>query len=178
MSLRRARKDNSRFPPLLFYSRSAEETLALGKGLGKKIRGMAESLSGPRAVFLVTGPLGSGKTVFIKGLAKGLGSSPQRVRSPSFLTALFYPGNIPLLHIDMYRKDIPEKDLLGEMEDFTGVIAVEWGEKVKEFLFPDFVEVRIDFAVRKEERKILLQPSGEKSSALLGGFRFPRLRRE
>ncbi len=138
--------------------------------MGKIAKSLLQSSTAPKAMFLLSGPLGVGKTLFIRGMAKGLGCSEDRVRSPSFLTALCYPGKIPFLHIDMYRKILPEKDLLSEMEDFSGVIAVEWGEKIRAMIFPDYLEISMQFAGRKNERKIVFTATGHQSEAILKRF--------
>jgi len=115
-------------------SRSEQETFALASRL-------ASAFSGNERLILV-GDLGAGKTVFIKGIAQGLGVSPDRVRSPSYVTALIYPGPIRLLHIDLYRRSALPADLCEEIEEFDGVVAVEWGERA-ELSLSDYIRVKI-----------------------------------
>jgi len=115
----------------VYRSRSAEETLALGKALGGKLQA--------GDIVALAGGLGSGKTVFVQGLAAGLGTDPKvPVTSPSYTLVHEYPGPLPLYHLDFYRLSQPASALgLGLEEYFEGegVTAVEWAEKFPE-LFP------------------------------------------
>ena len=88
------------------------------------------------SVILLKGPLGSGKTVFSQGLARGLGIS-EPLQSPTFPILLEYPGPVPLYHFDLYRLgDSEEFELIGG-EDILcgdgsygpGLSVVEWPER-------------------------------------------------
>lgn len=107
---------------LVTHSASEAETVAAGRGL-------AERLS-PGDVVLISGPLGAGKTAFVRGLAEGLGASPGDVSSPTFTLIQQYAGRVPLFHADLYRLTPPEADDLG-LEDTgeDGVLAVEWPDR-------------------------------------------------
>lgn len=118
----------------MFQSETEAETGALGEGLARACSG--------RERILLEGDLGAGKTVFIKGIARGLGIAEDRVRSPSYVTAFVYPGRIRLLHIDLYRYSEAPPDLVEEMEEFDGVVAIEWDERVIHLL-SDFLKVKI-----------------------------------
>jgi len=89
-------------------------------------------------VIVLTGDLGAGKTTFVRGLARGLGVA-LGVKSPSFAIHLRYPGRIPLHHLDLYRlneaRDLAELGLEDVLEQ-DGVAAVEWGERLKNWI-PD-----------------------------------------
>ena len=77
------------------------------------------------------GPLGAGKTTFVRGLARGLGSSGD-VMSPTFQLVRLYPGPLPLAHADLYRLErAAELAELGfdELLD-EGVLVVEWGDRL------------------------------------------------
>ncbi len=82
----------------------------------------------PGSIVLLEGPLGSGKTTFVRGLAKGLGlSQDYDIVSPTFTLLNIYPASIPLYHADCYRAsidDLFEMDLISQASD--GVLAVEW----------------------------------------------------
>ncbi len=106
------------------------ETLAEGELLASRFGG-GELVS-------LEGDLGAGKTVFARGLARGLGVAPEDVGSPSFVLAVEHRGGrVPLLHCDLYR--LPEAsgiDDLGieETLEAGGVVIVEWGERLPAFL--------------------------------------------
>jgi tRNA threonylcarbamoyladenosine biosynthesis protein TsaE len=104
-------------------STSEEETDRAGQGLG------AGLVAGD--VVCLSGPLGCGKTIFVKGLARALGVT-ERVTSPSFIIAQEYEGLIPLTHLDLYRlAGWQELEELGfrDMLSSRSVLAVEWGER-------------------------------------------------
>jgi tRNA threonylcarbamoyladenosine biosynthesis protein TsaE len=100
----------------------------------------------PGAILLLIGELGSGKTTFVKGLAKGLGISQEvLIHSPSFTLINEYPGKIPLYHVDLYRLDhLREIEELG-LEDYLqkkGVVAVEWADRAEKLWPSEAVTVR------------------------------------
>ncbi len=116
---------------------STEETIKLGKRLGKYLR--------PGDVLGLIGDLGSGKTTLTKGIAQGLAVEEDAVSSPSFVLIKEYKGKIPLYHFDLYRLDkIQDIGCLG-VEEYLfddGVCAIEWAEKMK-MLLPDYLEVNL-----------------------------------
>ena len=110
-----------------FVTHSAEETIAKGREIGARIDA--------RAVFLLSGDLGAGKTVFAKGLAAGLGVDPAEVTSPSFTLINEYAGRLRLYHIDLYRLDAGACRELGLEEIFAderAVTVIEWAERLDE----------------------------------------------
>jgi len=108
--------------PATFVTSAEEETRAAGRALGAELR--------PGDVVALTGVLGVGKTVFVRGIAEGLGGDPDEVASPTF--ALLHEYDCPaagLVHIDLYRLPDEERELreLGLPELLAGkVAAVEW----------------------------------------------------
>lgn len=126
------------------------ETREVGYRLGKLAKaGMVVSLRGS---------LGSGKTVFAKGLASALGIT-EPIVSPTFTLIQEYEGTLPLYHMDLYRiSSIEEFEMIGG-EEFLysdGVTLVEWSEKIAPLL-PDttiFVDISI---MPNQERIITLQ---------------------
>lgn len=93
---------------------------------------LARSL-GPGAVVLLSGDLGAGKTVFVRGLAEGLGADAETVSSPTFVLVQEYRGGaLPLVHADLYRLAIADLDEIGLDTDMAarGVLAVEWPERL------------------------------------------------
>jgi len=102
---------------------SEAETTALGRALGARLRA--------GDVVLLAGPLGAGKTAFVRGLAEGLGASPDDVASPTFAIVHEYAGTTVMLrHVDLYRLTPAEADDLGLDEMSTAaVMAVEWPDR-------------------------------------------------
>jgi tRNA threonylcarbamoyladenosine biosynthesis protein TsaE len=99
----------------------------------------------------LVGPLGAGKTVFVKGLAEGLGVDPRLVASPTFVIAHEYPagraGGRPLAHVDLYRvASEAELESAGFLDllHAGAVLAVEWADRLPEALPADRLEVRIE----------------------------------
>ena len=105
---------------------------------------MAAALA-PGSVVLLSGDLGAGKTVFVRGLAAGLGIDPDDVTSPTFTLVHEYRGRLPLLHVDLYRLEKADLDEIGLDGDLAGrgVVAVEWPERLARKI-PGAIHVRID----------------------------------
>lgn len=99
----------------------------------------------PGSVVLLSGDLGAGKTVFVRGLAAGLGIDPDDVTSPTFTLVHEYRGRLPLLHVDLYRLENADLDEIGLDGDLAGrgVVAVEWPERLARKI-PGAIYVRID----------------------------------
>jgi tRNA threonylcarbamoyladenosine biosynthesis protein TsaE len=119
-----------------YNSSGPEETAAIA------LRVAAELSSGD--VIALIGPLGAGKTVFVKGLAKALGLSEDDATSPTFTLINEYEGSIPLYHVDLYRLNRPEEiEELGlhEYFDGPGIVAVEWAERASRLLPPGTLTV-------------------------------------
>ena len=121
-------------------------------------------------VLTLRGPLGSGKTCFVTGLARGL-AVKGRVRSPSFGLVHELQGRLLLAHVDLYRLSEREADALGleELHE-RGVLAVEWGEKLPPALRAD--ELAISFrAPAVEVRELTALGRGPRGGALLEAWR-------
>jgi tRNA threonylcarbamoyladenosine biosynthesis protein TsaE len=127
---------------------SERETREAGRQLAASLRG-GEVLS-------LEGPLGAGKTTFVKGLAEGLGCGAGEVSSPTFTLVHEYPnGRFPFIHLDLYRLDEPQElATLGLDDLLTGqtVAAIEWGDKFPESLPPG--TLRFVFSMNGKARKI------------------------
>jgi tRNA threonylcarbamoyladenosine biosynthesis protein TsaE len=117
-------------------------------------------------VLVLTGPLGSGKTCFVAGLARGLGIR-SRVRSPSFTLLNEYRGALPLHHLDLYRLEGGEADGLGleELVD-EGALVVEWGEKLPAWLREEALTLVFE-VLSERERAITASAAGKRGGELL-----------
>lgn len=116
-----------------WISRNAAETFQLGEQIGAQLKG--------GEVLLLSGPLGAGKTVLVKGLASSLGLDPEEVTSPSFTLVNPYAGRLPLYHLDLYRLDegvsaAHAVDLDELLMDETAVIVIEWAERLGGYPLP------------------------------------------
>jgi tRNA threonylcarbamoyladenosine biosynthesis protein TsaE len=125
-------------------------------------RAVAEALATtllPGDLVLLHGDLGAGKTVFVKGLAQGLGLDPDAVTSPTFTLVHEYPGGrLPLIHLDLYRLAATDLDDVGLDPDLAarGVVVVEWAERLTRRPAASLV-VRIG-DLGAEAREILVSP--------------------
>lgn len=98
----------------------------------------------PGTEVILIGPLGSGKTAFVRGLARGL-RCLDPVSSPSFITENLYRGPIPLLHIDLYRGAHGINDLsIDDARKAGAVVAVEWGDNLPAEFQNDAIRVSIN----------------------------------
>lgn len=123
----------ARIPTGECLSQSAAATFEFGEKVGAQLSG--------GEILLLDGPLGAGKTVFVKGLAAALGIDPQEVTSPSFTLVNPYAGRLPLFHIDLYRLDEGASaahavDLEELLSDERAVIVIEWGERLGKYPLP------------------------------------------
>jgi tRNA threonylcarbamoyladenosine biosynthesis protein TsaE len=125
---------------------SEEETIELGRRIARELP--------RRAVVLLIGNLGAGKTTLAKGIVSGLGAAPpEDVSSPTFTLIHEYGPSSEgarVYHVDLYRLDTPEQVAtlgLEEILDRKAVVLVEWGER-----FPDlWPRERIEIRLRAEE---------------------------
>jgi len=124
---------------------NSDETLKLGEIIGKSLN--------PGSIIALVGDLGAGKTVLVKGIAKGLGVE-EEPNSPTFVIMNSYEGRIPLYHFDLYRLS-DEEELLGIGYDEyffgDGVAAVEWADRVQD-IFPEHtIKIEIKIPESKSE---------------------------
>src|SRR5258706_16443328 len=116
-----------------WVSSREQETFDLGVRIGERLSG--------GEVILLDGPLGAGKTVFVKGVARALGVDEEDVTSPSFTLVNLYQGRLLLYHIDLYRLDQGASaahavDLDEILSDETAVTIIEWGERLGHYPLP------------------------------------------
>ena len=102
---------------------------------------------------MLDGPLGAGKTAFVRGMARGLGASAGDVSSPTFTLLQEYAGRLTLYHADLYRLSSREVDDLGLAElSAEGVLAVEWPDR---WVSPPRAAVRVTIAKLGDETRAL-----------------------
>ncbi|MBQ9765793.1 MAG: tRNA (adenosine(37)-N6)-threonylcarbamoyltransferase complex ATPase subunit type 1 TsaE [Lachnospiraceae bacterium] len=133
---------------------SAKETFELGKLLGEQAKaGMG---------YCLNGDLGTGKTVFTQGFAKGLGIE-EPVNSPTFtIVQVYEEGRLPFYHFDVYRiGDIEEMDEIGYEDYFygDGVSLVEWASLIEEIIPKNFGKITIEKDLEKgfDYRRITIE---------------------
>jgi tRNA threonylcarbamoyladenosine biosynthesis protein TsaE len=135
-------------------SSSETATLALGERIGTRVE--------PGDLILLSGELGAGKTVLVRGIATGMGIDPALVRSPTFvLHHIYRAGATVLHHIDLYRLG-PSADIrlldIDEMLESGGVVVVEWGDHAaRDQDAPASISIDID---ADGSRVITLAPGG------------------
>lgn len=124
-----------------------------------------ESEKFPNMIICLDGELGSGKTVFTKGIANALGIN-ESITSPTYTIIKEYDGELPLYHMDVYRLD-GNTEGVGIEEYFTkgGVVVIEWADTIKDILPKERLE--IEFRVVDENKRVLiLTPYGRKYEEL------------
>lgn len=134
-------------------TRSELETIELAQNF--------ESEKFPNMVICLNGELGSGKTIFTKGIANALGID-ETITSPTFTIIKEYAnGELPLYHMDVYRLD-GSIDGIGIEEYFTkgGVVIIEWADTIKDILPPERLDIK--FKIVDENKRILvIVPHGQ-----------------
>ena len=146
---------------LELHTSSPEETRGLGFAVGEKAQA--------GDVYLLSGPLGAGKTCFTQGLARGLGVEGY-VRSPTFVLMTRHTGRLTLHHIDLYRIGSPEEawDLgLDEQLFGAGVCVIEWAERAEDLLPEDALWLEFNYGSGEQGREITLDCQSTKFDPLL-----------
>jgi tRNA threonylcarbamoyladenosine biosynthesis protein TsaE len=155
-----------------FPSRSPSETRAAAREL-------AEEVDASGATVALIGVLGSGKTVFAKGMAEGLGVPEALLPSPTFTIAheLPTPSGLRLVHADLFRVESARELEEAGAEDWMGagvLLVVEWADRHPEALPPDRLEVRLEPGPGDGERVLAVAALGARAEALRGRWRARR----
>ena len=138
-------------PPGEFLSFAPEETFNYGFKIGEQLVG--------GEIILLSGPLGSGKTMLVKGICAALGIDEEDVTSPSFTLVHEYGSAGKVYHVDLYRiEDGRELGTLGldELEAAEATIFVEWGEKLGHNVPTPCVRIRLEH-LGSEDRRIVVE---------------------
>jgi tRNA threonylcarbamoyladenosine biosynthesis protein TsaE len=117
-----------------WLSTGAGETFSLGSRIGMELKG--------GEILLLSGALGAGKTILVKGIAAALGINQEGVTSPSFTLVNPHQGRLLLYHIDLYRLDAGASaahavDLDELLTNENAVIVIEWAERLGDYRLPD-----------------------------------------
>lgn len=139
----------------ILTSHSEEETIKIGEELARKLK--------KGDVVALYGEFGAGKTVLVKGIAKGL-KCENMAKSPSFVFMNKYEGKIPLYHIDLYRIKKPEDIAALGITDYlegtgspdNGICAIEWAEKAGKGLPSEQIEIRFE-VIDERTRKLRIK---------------------
>lgn len=141
---------------LEFFSRSPDQTRRAGARMG----GLLEAGD----LICLSGDLGAGKTTLVQGLAQGWGSL-DAVSSPTFVLVNVYrrSDGLCLYHLDAYRLNsaLEAEDLDLDQMLTTGVLVVEWPERIQHALPPDCLWLNLRY-VADEQRGMVFTPSGER----------------
>lgn len=131
------------------HSNSPEQTEEIAVKIGQHLKG--------GEVIQLIGDLGGGKTTFVKGLARGLGSS-DTVSSPTFTINRIYEGpGLTLFHFDFYRLNNPGVmtfELNEVLNDPKNVLVIEWSDIVKHLLPEHKLSVKFEVNNNQEGRKL------------------------
>ena len=142
--------------------RAKADTERLGRAIGQVLRG--------GEVIALTGELGSGKSCMVRGIALGVGLSPEKVSSPTFTIIQEYDSHPSIVHVDLYRLENPSEieDIgLSSYFDTNHVVIIEWADRAEIIQLPnDRLILELSHAGR-HYRQIRLRSSGIKSQALL-----------
>ena len=125
------------------FVENLKETLNLGEKLSQQLN--------PQSIVLLQGPIGAGKTSFVQGIARGLSIS-EDITSPTFALSHHYSsGNIPLIHLDLYRleKISSAKEVFFSEEEEAiqskAILVVEWPELIEPHI-ENFWKIKISYA--------------------------------
>ena len=137
----------------VFQTLSADETVELGKRIGKNLI--------PGDVILLTGDLSAGKTTITKGIGASLGVK-RVINSPTFTIVKEYNGSCPLYHLDLYRLDGLNNDFdLEEYIEGDGVCVIEWPFQVSEILPKEYLEIKLE-RIDEFSRSIEIKNHGDR----------------
>jgi len=146
----------SQIPTGEWISEEAANTFGLGERVGTQLIG--------GEILLLSGPLGAGKTVFVKGIASALDLDPEEVTSPTFTLVNPYSGRLTLYHLDLYRLEEGASaahavDLDELLIDEEAVLVIEWAERLGRYPLPGNVWRILISGDGDDPRSISIRPS-------------------
>jgi tRNA threonylcarbamoyladenosine biosynthesis protein TsaE len=153
---------NQKNTKIEIISVSAEQTREIASLIGGKLR--------KGDILALSGELGSGKTCFTGGLARGLDVSEKyQITSPTFTLINEYPGRCKLYHFDVYRLNgYSDFEDLGYEEYFCGdgIVVIEWAEKIVQILPNDTIFISFEY-LDENRRKIIMKGSKSRLEELI-----------
>lgn len=140
-----------------YISKNEMDTIELAENI--------ESEKFPNMIICLDGELGSGKTIFTKGIAKSMGIT-ETITSPTFTIIKEYNGELPLYHMDVYRLD-GQTDGVGIEEYFEkgGVVVIEWSSTIKDILPSEYLHIKFK-VIDENKRTLIITPHGTKYEEL------------
>lgn len=135
-------------------------TEAFGQAIGNELQG--------GEIIALTGELGAGKTLFVRGIAAGVGIPPDQVTSPTFTLIHEYQGRLRLVHADLYRvENEAELDFIGleEYYDASTIVVAEWADRMGNTLPIDHLDIHLAHSSRRV-RTVTITPRGPQSQSL------------
>ncbi|MFQ5860822.1 MAG: tRNA (adenosine(37)-N6)-threonylcarbamoyltransferase complex ATPase subunit type 1 TsaE [Dehalococcoidia bacterium] len=153
---------------LTIVTHSPRETQEVGRSLGREAQG--------GDLFLLSGPLGGGKTCLTQGIAWGLGVQ-EYARSPTFVLINQYRGRLPLYHIDLFRIDDPTEALELGLEEYLsseGVCVVEWADKAADLFPQEHLWVYLDYHGAENQRVLRFTTQSARWQGILDRLEVPR----
>lgn len=161
----------NRVPALDLVSHSPEQTKQFAATLARQLRG--------GDVIFLHGPLGSGKTTFVQGLARGLGVR-EYVQSPTFILLMEHRGMtaegtpVRLYHVDLYRlEETSELTTLGLedcLDDPQGIVVIEWAERLPPSWVDEYLIVQFE-PLAETKRRLAFYPVGQRAQTVVEALR-------
>lgn len=121
-----------------FLSNNVEDTILLGEKLGKLLK--------PGDIICLNGELGTGKTHFVKGIAKGL-DIEDNITSPTFAIVNEYKGRLKLYHFDVYRVNDPDEIEAIGFDEYIfsdAVSIIEWSNYIEQLIPEEHIQINIE----------------------------------
>ncbi len=128
-----------------------------------------ESEKFPNMIICLEGELGSGKTMFTKGIATALGIK-DNITSPTFTIIKEYEGELPLYHMDVYRLDGNVEDIgIEEYFNKNGMVVIEWADTIKSILPKERLDIKFKIA-GENKRVLIIKPHGQQYEDICGAI--------
>ena len=142
------------------FFKNASETIAFGQDFVTNLK--------PKSIIILKGPIGAGKTSFVKGIGKGL-CIKESITSPTFSLSNHYKsGSMHLIHMDLYRieNSLSARELFieeeEELEKNEGILIIEWPELIEPIL-EIYWKIEINYAHKDGRNLNIYEPKSSKN---------------